>query len=114
MSFGHLVVNQVIQNYLEKGIIKSLRFIKYEIPHDKVDALDEGHEEIRLHRELVYKVSDKKAGVPVKNRLKSLFKKEQKGLTVENLFEIKELDDGYDNIKVEVKLVLDGLSKPTI
>jgi hypothetical protein len=105
IDIGHLIPSQMAEDFIKRGTIKTLRFIKFNIPHDKIDALEEGHEEILFDREVVYKAKS----LPIKNRLLSIFKP---GKTTENLFEMKDLNqEEYDSIKVEIEL---GGSRKTI
>lgn len=92
-----LVLDRVVQQILYDGIIKKLRFVKYEIPTDRFDGVDEGHQEIFGNVELIISANR----IPVLNRIKQLF---NGNLTVKNLFELRDVNFEYDTIKVEVDI----------
>jgi len=91
-----LVPDKVVQQILFNGAIKKLRFIKYNIPTDRIDGFDEGHKEIPMSLEIVYSASM----MLIQERLKMLFGGSK---TVKTLFELRDFDFDYDTIKVDVK-----------
>lgn len=107
LYFGHLMAAQLVEHLIEVGTIKKLRFVKFNIPHDKIDALEEGHKETSINCEIVFTSRN----LPLKKRILSLFSEDKKGIEINNLFEQKEIGAEYDTIKAEVKI---GASKRVI
>jgi hypothetical protein len=95
MNFNPLIDGRIIKKIINNGIVQKIRFIKFQIPHDKIDGLDGGHQEMRIDSE--FSLSAQR--LPVLHRLLSAF---NPGQDVKNLFEVKEMN-GYDVLKVEVK-----------
>lgn len=105
IKIAPLICDAIIENYLKNGQIKSLRFIKFNISHDLVDSLDEGHQEIQISREITYHVKDRKQYLPMKTEIFSnFFKTPKKERKVQSLLELKETDGEYDTIKVDVEI----------
>ena len=110
MAISPLVLDVIIEQYLSSGVIKSLKFIKFEISHDLIDSLDEGHTEIPLSREITYQAKDRNQRFPIDPKVFLPFLRTPKKLRkVNQILELKESDGDYDTIKIEVEI--GGLKK---
>ncbi len=73
IGISPLVLDVIIEQYLSTGIIKNLKFIKFEISHDLIDSLDENHTEIPISREITYQVKDRNHRFPINTKVFSNF-----------------------------------------
>jgi hypothetical protein len=98
-----LIIDAIIEQYLTAGTIKSLNFIKFNIPHDRIDSLEDGHMEVPISREITYHVKDRSQRFPIKPSVFTDFLcKPKSERRVNQILELKEADGDYDTIKVEV------------
>jgi hypothetical protein len=105
LKISPLITDAIIEQYLTTGNIQSLRFVKFQIPHDLVDALEDGHTEIPISREIIYQVKDRSQRLPIKKEVfTNFFRKPKVERKVTELFELRESESGYDTIKVEVDI----------
>jgi hypothetical protein len=95
ISLNPLIDSRIIKKIINGGILQRIRFIKFQIPHDKIDGLDGGHQEIPIDAEFSFSAKR----LPVLYRVLSAF---NPGQDVRKLFEVKEMDE-YDLLKIEVK-----------
>jgi hypothetical protein len=110
MTISPLVLDVIIEQYLSNGVIKNLKFIKFEISHDLVDSLDENHTEIPISREITYYAKDRNQRFPINIKpLINFLRTPKESRKVNEILELKESDGDYDTIKIEVEI--GGLKK---
>jgi hypothetical protein len=88
---------KVFKEYLDKGKVQKITFIKMGIPDDIADLLDGGHDQ-EGKTELVI-TAPRHHYIPFK---KSILSSDDPRKSIQDLYELKDLE--YENIKVVVKL----------
>ncbi len=99
LRISPLVEAEEFEKYL-KGKIESIRFVRFGIPSDIIDAYDSGHKETEGYVELVVHARKGKS-LPLNNRLKQVIAGKR---TVSELIELTETHFEYENVKVQTKL----------
>jgi len=97
VEVNFLIQEELIKRILYGGIIKKLRCVKYQVSTDKVDGLDEGHEEIPFSMEVVLSANR----IPFMAKIQEFFEFK---CNVKNLIEIRDFNFDYDTVKVEVDI----------
>jgi len=91
-----LVPLDLITEYLTKGRVTKIRFIKFSIPSDMADFIEHGHDEEDGQVEFVIKAR-RNGRIPIVDRLLDLV---QRRGEVRSFYEIRDFE--YDNVKVEI------------
>ncbi|MDZ8070641.1 MAG: hypothetical protein RMY64_34375 [Nostoc sp. DedQUE08] len=97
VEINTLVQEEIIKRIIYGGTIKKLRCVKYQAPLDRVDGLDEGHEEIPHNMEIVLSANK----IPFLGKIQNFFN--SKG-SVKSLIELRDFNFDYDTVKVDVDL----------
>jgi hypothetical protein len=98
LSIEPVMPDTVFKEYLDKGKVQKIRFIKMGLPSDIADILESGHEEILGKTEFVV-TAPRNRYLPIK---KSILRASDPRKTIQDLYELTDLD--YDNVKVIVKI----------
>lgn len=92
---------KTIKKYLERGVLKKIRFVSYKLPTDKLEILD-GYEPEDGYVELKYQINKEKGKVTNLQKLKnSIVKKSNESQTYPHIIGN---DLETDDIKIEVEL----------
>lgn len=96
---GNIAPRVYVRRFLEEGILKKVRFLRYDIPQDNADRLQinngvkfEGYEEYVIHKPIGFLQKTKK---DIEQYLRGQ-------RAINNIVEINHFD--YDNIKMDFKL----------
>ena len=95
-----LIPGKIIEKLLSKSRTTKIRLIKYNIPNDIFDALDEPHKEkdLTIKREVIYSSTN----LSIQDMIRKIMNKEK---SVNELFELKEIkENDYDKLKFELKI----------
>lgn len=98
LNISSVTPTAYIQRFLENGILQKIRFLRYNIPHDRArqlglnNGVEEAYEEYTIHKPLGF-MQKNKMGI-------TQFLSGQKSLNT--VVEIKDFE--YDNIKLDFKL----------
>lgn len=107
IEMNPLVPEALVTEYLRRGRIKKIRFVRFRIPADIADALDGGgHEEREGRAELVISAK-RRQGLPLVGLVNRFLGGERE---VRNLIELESFPQ-YEDVKVEVEF---GRSHKTI
>lgn len=93
-----LVPLDLITDYLTNGRLIKVRFIKFSIPSDMADFIEQGHDEEGGQAEFVIKAR-RSGHIPIIDKLLDLV---QRRGDVHSFYEIRGFE--YDNVKVEVDI----------
>jgi hypothetical protein len=107
IELNPLIPETMLRGYLQAGVLKKIRFIKFELPSDIIDAYPEGHVEAGGYTELVV-TAGKRSGLPLIDRILQIV---DGRMELEELAELQDYDFDYDSVKVELDL---GGSRRTI
>lgn len=97
IELNALIREDLVKKAIREGKIKKLRCVKFRAPTDRVDGLDEGHEEVPLEMEVVLSANK----IPIKDKLKEFFNPDTTS-DVKSLVELRDFNFSYDTVKVEV------------
>ncbi|MEG3439075.1 hypothetical protein V0288_18260 [Pannus brasiliensis CCIBt3594] len=96
------IMRNVIEQIFERGIVKTMRFIRYNVSTDIFDnTLDNGHQEIYLEKEIILKGKN----LPISEKLRCLIHEIPymgRPPEVRELFALEE--EEYDDLKIEVEI----------
>lgn len=96
-----LAPKKVIENYLEKGSIKKMRLIKYNLPDDITDWQSQDRFEDECYMEVSINAKKQKNINYYKNGILKLINRE---IENDELVEIEGFNFDYDEVKVELKV----------
>lgn len=97
VEINTLVQEDIIKKILYTGTIKKLRCVKYKAPVDRVDGLDDGHEEVPYNMEIVLSGNR----IPFMEKIQKFFDSKS---SVRSLIELRDFNFDYDTVKVEVEV----------
>ncbi|MDF5734538.1 MULTISPECIES: hypothetical protein [unclassified Nostoc] len=97
VEINTLVQEEIIKRILYGGTIKKVRCVKYQAPIDRVDGLDEGHQEIPYNMEIVLSANK----IPFMGKIQNFFNSTS---SVKSLIELRDFNFDYDTVKVDVDL----------
>ena len=100
VQFNRLVPEELIDGFLDGGIVRKIRFIKYDLPDDIADAMVYDHEENKGSMELIFKAKRGKQ-FEISQSIRDFF---QNRGEIQTFMEIPDIDFEYDNVKIELKL----------
>ncbi len=95
-----LIPGEMIKKLLSESRTTKIRLIKFDIPDDVADTLEEPHREkdFKIKREVIYSSKD----LGIQDTIRKIFNKEK---PIDELFELKEIkENDYDKLKFELKI----------
>ncbi|NJL53529.1 MAG: hypothetical protein HC930_17645 [Hydrococcus sp. SU_1_0] len=100
IEISKLIPGGMIEELLSKSKTTKIRLIKYNIPDDIFNTLDEPHKEkeFNIKREVIYSSKD----LSLQDKIRTIINQKT---PVQELFEIKEIkENDYDKLKFELKI----------
>lgn len=97
VEINPLVPETLVKYYIEEGSLKKIRFIKFEIPRDIADALNQSHEEQEGYIELTV-AAKRNNQLPGMSIIRDFFEGRR---DLNKLIELQDFE--YDTIKVELE-----------
>ncbi len=98
LSIAPVMPEGVFAEYLKKGQVRKISFVRMGIPSDIVDLLSSGHEELTGSTKFVVTASRNRY-LPIK---RSVLNSKNPLRAIQDLYELRDLD--YQNVQVEVAI----------